>query len=92
MQFRINLLPFSPIDIIAAQAPAINPPGLLPAIVGEIYSPPVHSVTEQTRKHKRHYKALFKLLNKTQYSCLTRQSNLSDFQPKVLLATDIYLI
>jgi hypothetical protein len=36
MEFRIILLPFSPRDIIAAQAPAINPPGLLPAIVGEI--------------------------------------------------------
>jgi len=36
MQFRINLLPFSPRDIIAAHAPAINPPGLLPAMVGEI--------------------------------------------------------
>lgn len=39
------LLPGSPSDIIAPQAPAISPPGLLPATVGETYSPPDHSVT-----------------------------------------------
>lgn len=37
--------PSSPKDIIAAQAPAIKPPDLLPAIVGDTYRPPDHSVT-----------------------------------------------
>lgn len=37
--------PSSPKDIIAAHAPATKPPGLLPAMVGDTYSPPDHSVT-----------------------------------------------
>lgn len=32
---KLNHSPSNPNDIIAAQAPAIKPPGLLPAIVGE---------------------------------------------------------
>jgi hypothetical protein len=46
--------PFSPIDIIAAQAPAIRAPALLPAIEGEIYSPPDHSVTAPTQTCNHH--------------------------------------
>lgn len=40
-----QVLPSSPKAIIAAQAPAIKLPGLLPAIVGDTYNPPDHSVT-----------------------------------------------
>lgn len=38
-------LPLKPRAIMEAHAPAINPPALLPAIVGEMYKPPDHSVT-----------------------------------------------
>lgn len=40
-----NMPPSCPKEIIAAHAPAIRPPGRLPAIVGETYKPPDHSVT-----------------------------------------------
>lgn len=47
------LTPSCPSDIIAAQAPAIKPPGLLPAMVGDTYSPPDHSVTAGRKKKKK---------------------------------------
>lgn len=36
---------------MAAQAPAIKPPDLLPAIVGEMYKPPDQSVTAISSHH-----------------------------------------
>lgn len=46
--------PSCPRDISAAQAPAIKPPGLLPATVGDTYNPPDHSVTAARTQTKQH--------------------------------------
>lgn len=45
--------PSCPRDISAAQAPAIKPPGLLPATVGDTYNPPDHSVTAARTQTKQ---------------------------------------